>query len=55
MNKRFTLSTRSNAVGLTAGTILALVVAMAIAFFFDLQPADAASGVDVSYAVSAYA
>jgi hypothetical protein len=48
MNKRYDRSPRINAVGLAAGSILALVVAMAVTFAFGTQPSDASTGTDVA-------
>jgi hypothetical protein len=43
MNTRYDQSSRSrfSAIGVTTGSILALIVAMAISVVFDIQPADA--------------
>jgi len=37
-----------NPIGLAAGSILALIVAMAISLVFDVQPAEASSGTKVA-------
>ena len=51
MNKRYTRSlytrsSRYNAIGLAAGSIVALVVAMAITFAFGTQASDSPTGPD---------
>jgi len=41
MNKRYDQPSRFNAAGLSTGSILALIVAMAISLVFDIPAADA--------------
>jgi hypothetical protein len=48
MDKHYDRSPRFNAVGLAAGSVLALVVAMAISFAFDTAPSDAPTSTDVA-------
>jgi len=54
MDKHYDRSPLFNAVGIAAGSILALVVAMAISFAFDTQPSDASTGTDLADTVSVY-
>jgi len=49
MNKRYEESPRFNATGLATGSILALIVAMAISVFFEIQPVEARPSTTVAH------
>jgi hypothetical protein len=55
MNRRHEYSSRFNATGLATGCILALVVAMAVSVFFDIQPVQASTTTKMAHNVHAYA
>ena len=55
MNSGYEHSSRFNVAGLATGSILALIVAMAISVAFDVQPADASTGTKVAHNVSSHA
>ena len=52
MNRNYDRSPRFNAAGLATGCILALVVAMALAVFLDLQPTEASTPTSSAFAGS---
>jgi len=52
MNHRYHQSPRFNTTGLATGSILALIVAMAISVAFDIQPADASPHTAAAHTVS---
>jgi hypothetical protein len=49
MNKPYEHSPRFNAAGLTTGTILAVIVAMAISVVLDVRPADASIATQMAH------
>jgi hypothetical protein len=56
MNKNgYEHSPRFSAVGVATGSILALIVAMALSVFLDNQPAEASTGTKVAHNVSSHA
>jgi hypothetical protein len=56
MNNRYQHPLRhSNVVGLATGSILALIVAMAISLFFDVQPANASVRATAAHTVCTHA
>ena len=55
MNHRYHQSPRFNAIGLASGSILALIVAMAISVAFDIQPADASPHTAAAHTASTQA
>ena len=55
MDKRYDQLPRFNAAGVTTGSILALIVAMAVSVVFDGQPAETPTGTKVAQNVSRHA
>jgi hypothetical protein len=55
MTKGYEHSARFNVASLATGSILALIVAMAISVVFDSQPAEASTGPKVPHNVSSHA
>ena len=55
MSKSHEYSSRFSATGLATGSILALIVAMAISVFFDIQPAQASITTKMAHSVSVHA
>jgi len=55
MNQRYEDSPRFHATGLATGSILALIVAMAISVAFDVQPADAQARVTAAHSTAGHA
>ena len=49
MNKLYEQSPRFNATGLATGSILALIVAMALSLAFDIQPVEARATTHVAH------
>ena len=55
MNKSHKYSSSFSATGLATGSILALIVAMAISVFFDVQPVQASTTTKMAHNVPAHA
>ena len=52
MNTRLVKSPRFNAIGLAVGSIVALILAMAVSFSYDIQPIEDSINVNVALADS---
>ena len=48
MNKRFDKSPLFNVIGLAAGSITGLLIALAISLTLDVQPVDDSAGIDMA-------
>jgi hypothetical protein len=55
MNRSYEHSPRFDVAGLATGSILALIVAMAISAAFNIQPADPSTGTTVAHNVYSHA